>query len=144
MIFEIVTAQEDIDSNCTSLNLDMRSNFFMERVLSIGRACPGRWWSPHPHPWRCSQNHRSGTQCLCGWHDEDGQKLHSLVLQVFSSPNDSTVLFGHPQQTDPTIALINHSATCSCLIRYWYQHLFLQTLIVTPFAFLCMYFDLYM
>jgi len=34
--------------------LDMKKNFFTERVSGIGTGCPGQWWSHHP--WRCSKN----------------------------------------------------------------------------------------
>ena len=40
--------------------LDVRKNFFSQRVVSLreglrgtGMACPGRWWSCHP--WQCSR-----------------------------------------------------------------------------------------
>jgi len=34
--------------------LDIKKNLFTERVVSIGRGCPKKWWSHHP--WRCSKN----------------------------------------------------------------------------------------
>jgi len=34
--------------------LDIRKNFFPERVVMIGTGCPGKWWGRHP--WRCSKN----------------------------------------------------------------------------------------
>jgi len=33
--------------------LDIRKNFFSERVVVHWHSCPGRWWSHHP--WRCSR-----------------------------------------------------------------------------------------
>jgi len=35
------------------VRLDIRENFFSERVLGTGIGCPGWWWNHHP--WRCSK-----------------------------------------------------------------------------------------
>uniref|UniRef100_A0A8C5U5M3 RING-type domain-containing protein n=1 Tax=Malurus cyaneus samueli TaxID=2593467 RepID=A0A8C5U5M3_9PASS len=26
---------------------------FCRGLLNLGFCCPGGWWNPHPHPWRC-------------------------------------------------------------------------------------------
>jgi len=69
-------------------SLDIRKNFFSERVGRHWDSCPWRWGSHHP--WRCSGTWSCGTD-RCG-HGRDGLGLDLVTLAVFSNLHDSMIL----------------------------------------------------
>jgi len=71
--------------------LDVRKNFFSQRVARCWNGCPGRWWSHHP--WRCSRNVQMLYWGFSGEILMVGGWLDWVILEAFSNLGDSMILW---------------------------------------------------